>query len=94
MNLIKYFYKYQDHPGVSSINMLTHSCLEISLASVVCISYILENDYHIKHKLGKKLNDMYDLVSDEHFFFKYFLRNVFVREISPKQSERFRVVLV
>ena len=58
--------------------MLTHSYLEISLASVVCISYILENNSHIKHSLEKKLKKICYLVSDKHLFFKYFQIDVFL----------------
>ena len=54
------------------------------MTSVVWTYDTFENNFQINHKFEKYLKGSFQLVSDQHFFFKYFLKNVFAREISPK----------
>ena len=62
---------------------------DIHMTSVVWIYDTLENNFEINHRLEKYFKESYYLVSDEYFFFKYFLNFAFVREISAKQSDIF-----
>ena len=50
---------------------LTHSCRDISLASVVCSSETFENNFKIKCKFTKYLKKSCGKGSDPHFLFKY-----------------------
>ena len=54
------------------------------MTNVVWIYDAFENNFEIKHKLEKCLKKSSLLVSDEHFFFKFFFEIDFLREISPK----------
>ena len=70
-------------------NLLTLSCLEISLTRAVWTLVTFENNFGITHKLTKYLKESYGL--DWQIFCKqiipYFLKDPFVREISPKYSQ-------
>ena len=63
---------------------LTLSCPEISVTSVVWTYDTYENNLGNDYKLKKYLKRSCWLVSDKDFSFKYFLKTVFVREISTK----------
>ena len=70
--------------ATSSIRV-NHSCLEISMTSVVCTCDTFENNFEINHKFEKYLKDSCKLVSGEYSSSKYFLEIDFNREISIKQ---------
>ena len=63
---------------------LTHSYLETSMTNIVWTYDTFKNIFQINHKLETYLKESCRLVSDQHFSFKYFLKNTFVRKISQK----------
>ena len=66
------------------LGSLIHSCLEISMTTVVWTYDTFENNFEINHKLEKKITESSLFVSDVYFSFKNFLKINFVREISIK----------
>ena len=68
---------------------LTHSCLKISLTSVVWTFDDFKNNLGITHKFTKYLKEGCVLDFDQHFSLKYFLKFVFVKEILLKSSDNF-----
>ena len=71
------------------MNVLIHSCLEISLIRIIWTLDNFDNNYGINHRFRKKLMESFVLYYDQHFSFKYFLKIPFVREISSKSSDVF-----
>ena len=48
-----------------------------------------DNNFGSYRKLEKYLKESFKLVSTQYFYFKYFMKITFVREISPKLSDIF-----
>ena len=63
--------------------------LEISLTSVVWNFDAFINNFEITHNFTKYLLEGCVLAFNQHFSFKYFLKIVFVKEISLKSSGSF-----
>ena len=73
---------FQDlHAGM---NVLTHTCLEISETSSVWTFDTFQNNFVINQKFTKHFKGSCELDFDQLFPFKYFLKIAFIREISPK----------
>ena len=51
-----------------------HSCLEISMISVVWTYDTFENNFEINQRFEEYFKEIFCLVSDEHFSFKYFFQ--------------------
>ena len=68
------------------LNMLTHSCMDLKLKSVVWTRHTLENNNGMKHEVAEYLERKFRLSSNEEFSFIYFLNISFVQEKSPKLS--------
>ena len=60
--------------------------LRIPLAIIVCYSHTFVNNLGIKRKFTKYLKESCCMASDQHFSFKPFPQNAFVRKIFPKSS--------
>ena len=67
--------------------------LRVPLASIICYFHILQNNLRIKQTFTKYLKESCCLASDQHFSYKYFPKNAFVRKIYPKLSGFFLAAL-
>ena len=63
--------------------------LRVPIKSNICYFYTFENNLIIKGMFAKYFNESCFVASDKHFFFKYFPKNAFVKEIFPKSSGLF-----
>ena len=63
--------------------------LESSSRSIVCYFHTFGNNLGIKGKFAKYFKESCCLSSDQHFSFKCFKKNAFVRKIFPKSSGLF-----
>ena len=59
---------------------LTHSCLEISLTSVVWTFVAFQKNFGINHEFTKYLKKSFGLDIEQHFSINSFLNNCFFRE--------------
>ena len=73
-------------------NVLTNSRLEISLTNVVWTYDTFKSYLQINHKLENYLMESGWYIFDQHFSVKYFLKDSFDREISPKWSGCFKAI--
>ena len=73
--------------GRPDASMLTHSCPEISLTSIVWTCDTVDNKFGIGHTTAKYLKESYRRCSEEHLSFKYFLKTPFFREIEHQKSK-------
>ena len=64
--------------------LLTHSCSEIHLTSVVWTCHTFENNFRIKHQFVNYFKESCRLISNEQLSFKYFPTIAFTRDISLK----------
>ena len=63
--------------------------VESSFRSIVCYFHTFGNNLGIKRKFAKYFKESCCLSSDQHFSFKCFKKNAFVRKIFPKSSGLF-----
>ena len=66
------------------IKLLTHSCLEIYLTSVIRTSQSFGNYFWMKHQFANYLKEICRLSFNEQLSLKSFQTIAFVKEISPK----------
>ena len=69
---------YLAHLCIDHFNPLT---LRVPRKVIFCYFHTFENNLEIKQVLTKYLKESCCLSSDQHFSFKYFPKNVFVRKI-------------
>ena len=68
------------HDGI----VLNPFTLTVPLGRIVCYFRSFENNLGIKQKFTKYLKESFCLTSGQHFSFKYFPKNAFVRNIFSK----------
>ena len=69
--------------------MLNPLTLRVALESDICYSHTFGKNLGIKRKFAKYFKESCCLYSDQHFSFKCFQKNAFVRKIFPKLSGLF-----
>ena len=65
-------------------NGLTHMCLEILLTSVVWTHHTFENNFRVRHKFLKYLEEICRMGSEERLSIKYFQKILSSQLILPK----------
>ena len=85
MELIEIARSHFSNHSVGPINPFT---LKNSSRNIVCYFHTFENNLRMKRSFAKYLK-IRCLSSDQHFSFKYFQKNAFVKEIIPKLSGLF-----
>ena len=76
-------------PSNISLILLNPFTLKSSSRNIVCNFHTFENNLGMKRNFTKYFKERFCLSSDQHFSFKYFQKNAFVREIFPKSSVLF-----
>ena len=69
-------------------DVLTISCLEVSLKRIVCILDTFENSFGINHKFTRNLKESCRFNFDQHFSFKYLLQIALFSEVSLLDKNR------
>ena len=86
MELIEIARSHFSNHSVGPINPFT---LKNSSRNIVCYFHTFENNLGMKRNFAKYLKEICCLSSDQHFSFKYFQKNAFVRKIFPRSSGLF-----
>ena len=67
-----------------NLYFIHHFTIRVPLESAVCYSHTFKNNLGMMQKFAKYLKESCCLASDQHFSFKYFPKNAFVRKVQSK----------